>query len=233
MYLNSYQLKYIALIAMIIDHMAIVFRTSMSHTLYLLLRGIGRQAFPIFCFLLVEGFLHTRSRSRYLARLLLFSILSELPYDLALQKTYRILGSSLSTLRLMDWSEQNVFFTLALGLLAMMLLDRYRHQTVNTLAIIVGLPCLAEWLHTDYGSIGVLTIILFYLYRRDGRIPLWFCYLPLLLLILDFQIQVCCIASYLLIQTYNGEQGRGNRYLFYIAYPLHLLLLCALHMFLL
>ena len=71
------------------------------------LRYIGRLAFPIFCFLLVEGFLHTHDVKRYVERLFLFGLLSEVPFDMAFFRTP------------FHWGNQNVYWTLALGVLAM------------------------------------------------------------------------------------------------------------------
>ena len=79
--------------------------------LYCLLRMIGRVAFPIFCFLLLEGFLHTRDWRRYALRLGVFAVVSEIPFDL--------MGAHVP----MSWDVQNVFFTLFLGLLMMKALE--------------------------------------------------------------------------------------------------------------
>jgi len=118
--LYNSDLKLIAIITMIIDHIgacvvscipAVQDPNSMVYMLYWVLRIIGRIAFPIFCFLLVEGFIHSKNRYKYALRLLIYSVISEVPFDLAL------------TRHAINWSHQNVFFTLLLGLLSMMVLD--------------------------------------------------------------------------------------------------------------
>lgn len=110
--LDGTQLKWIALVTMFIDHTgAAVVERLLSETspawltaLYFALRIIGRLAFPIYCFLLAEGFAHTHSRPKYLARLAVFALVAEVPFDLATQGLVYYPG------------YQNVFFTLALGL---------------------------------------------------------------------------------------------------------------------
>ena len=122
-----------------------------------ILRLIGRVSFPIFCFLLVEGFLHTHDRKKYALRLFLFALVSEIPFDLA------IMG------RLFDPVHQNVFFTLLIGLLAMMLCDYFRMQAqpVAQVLVLILAMVLAWALHTDYGYRGVLLIELLYIFRYD------------------------------------------------------------------
>ena len=109
-----------------------------------ILRLIGRVSFPIFCFLLVEGFLHTHDRKKYALRLFLFALVSEIPFDLA------IMG------RLFDPVHQNIFFTLLIGLLAMMLCDYFRMQAqpVAQVLVLILAMVLAWALHTDYGYPG-------------------------------------------------------------------------------
>ena len=134
---NGNQLKLIAVVSMLIDHMAYLFigvgmltpalqageEFSALFLLYRVLRAIGRTAFPVFCFLLVEGFLHTKSRRRYAIRLGIFSLISEIPFDLLISGTRLFV----------DWSSQNVMITLFLGLLMMEVLERLDIRKKNAL----------------------------------------------------------------------------------------------------
>ena len=116
------------------------------------MRGvIGRMAFPIFCFLLVQGFTHTSDKRKYKWRLFVFALLSEIPFNLALMDTYRF-GTS------------NVIFTLLLGFVALEAIEADWNLVVRGLAV-AGFAALAEVLGTDYGASGVLLITVLYLTR--------------------------------------------------------------------
>ena len=105
--ISGYWLKVIAVVSMLIDHTSAVILEQIPglENPAFLMRIIGRAAFPIYCFLLVEGFYHTRSRAKYAGRLFLFALISEVPFDLAFSR------------RMWDFSSNNVFFTLLFGLL--------------------------------------------------------------------------------------------------------------------
>lgn len=222
--ITSFQLKCIALISMFFDHFAIIWSPLLSHSTYLALRAIGRISFPIFAFLLAEGFFYTRSREKHLILLLLFAVISELPFDICLHHslTDQLPGPML-------WSYQNVFFTLSIGFLAMMYLSRV-HAPLEQLAIIIISCTLAEVLATDYGSLGIVTILLFY-YRRINldlqEQKEWFCLplLPLALTAYKHMVQLACLLALIPISLYKGEKGRSLKYFFYGFYPAHLLIL--------
>lgn len=227
-------LKYIAVLSMLIDHFAASFfiiYTSYydkcedfrwADQIYLLLRGIGRSAFPIFCFVLVEGFLHTKSRIKYMLRLMLFAILSELPFDLALQDSYWEIGS------------QNVFWTLLIGFLVLWAIEKLRsmHQYDvvfrYSASFVVGMVAMlfAELLKTDYSAFGVLLIWVLY-ELRESRLSA--CVAGYLCLIWE----AWCFPAFLFIYFYNGERGKGLKYFFYSFYPLHLLVLYGVRLFVL
>ena len=176
------------------------------------LRGIGRAAFPIFCFLLVEGAVHTRSPRKYLLRLAYFALISEIPFDLALpnQPFY--------------WGTQNVFFTLLAGLLVIQAFQRSPGQEWRGMLALAVLGAAAELCGTDYGAIGVAVIAVMYLLRER----FWAAsVLSLILLVLLARIEIFSIPAFLILALYNGKRGRQPKYFFYVFYPVHLLILWA------
>lgn len=186
---------------------------------YEIMRGIGRIAFPIFCFLLAEGFRHTKNKAKYLGRLFLFALISELPFDLALRGT------------LVDMEHQNVFFTLFLGMGVLCILEALRERIQNdviyyitsVIAVLFGMG-ISEFLHTDYHMFGVLIIVLFYVFYRTRVVA---CAMGLLVLISCFGNELPSLLAFPLLLLYNGRRGRGMKYFFYVFYPAHLLLLFA------
>lgn len=213
-------LKWIALVTMTIDHFAasglydrLVYGGGPGGMGYLLLRCIGRLAFPIYCFLLTEGFRHTRSRERYALRLGLFALISEVPFDLA------------SGWVLWDWNYQNVFFTLLFGLLALILADPLYEKGGQRKAffIVLGFALAAELLQTDYGFFGVAVIAaMHFLRERETEKYL----ISGALLMGAGSLELAALPAFYLMHRYDGRQGRQSkamRLLFYWYYPLHLL----------
>lgn len=179
------------------------------------LRSVGRIAFPLFAFLLVEGFLHTHSKIKYCRNLFLMALLAEIPFDLAFS------GS------IWDFASQNTLFTLTLGLLTIWALSQLEQscQSRWLTLLITAVGCGAAYLlHTDYNLYGILSIVLFYLFRTHrntaailacGALSLlgpeqWFCFLALIPIL-----------------KYNGSRGLKLKYTFYLFYPAHLLVLYA------
>lgn len=93
----------------------------------ILLRIIGRLSFPIFMFLIEEGYIHTRSVNRYMIRLGVFAILSEIPFDLAFHG------------ELLEFQNQNIFFTLLLGLVAIKIYDQFKERSILLASLLVAL----------------------------------------------------------------------------------------------
>lgn len=178
---------------------------------YFLTQKIGRAAFPIFCFMLVEGAIHTKNRIKYLFRLLLFSLISEPFFDLCLKEGF-------------TFEKQNVYFTLAIGLLAIILYDLIYVRFVDKNVIFMGaciiavlLACmgLAYVIKSDYSYKGVLLISIFYLLRMER---LWSCILGYLC----FLYEPFSIFGFAVLPFYNGKRKAGHKYFSYIFYPLHL-----------
>lgn len=199
------------------------------YMLYVLLRCIGRLAFPIFAFLLVEGFYHTRNRKKYALRLMIGAVLSEIPYNLVVS------GSPV-------WRyQQSVMLTLLLGFFALLVMERCRILAWKPVAM-VPFAVLAQLLHTDYGWGGVVLIGLFelsrYTYNRNlirffGMLVL-FHYMPSMMLNFgNFSIpmQTLGALSMLFIAAYDGRKSTNSKAIqsvFYLFYPVHLLVLYVL-----
>lgn len=139
-------LKWIAVVTMVIDHFAVAVYWQMAgsdYDVYFVLRKVGRIAFPIYCFLLVEGFYHTKNVAKYLRNCFLFALLSEIPFDMA------IFGQVFYP------QGQNVYFTLCIGLGALIILDQYRARyeakyVLLKLLVIVLAAYVGEVLDVDY-----------------------------------------------------------------------------------
>lgn len=203
--LSGFQLKCIAILSMALDHTgAVLFPQEIW------LRCAGRLAFPIFCFLIVEGFVHTHDVYRYMARLGVFALISEIPYDLAFRGVC------------LEFAYQNVFFTLLIGIAMMKLLSVTRLWP-EKVAILILAMWLAVVLRTDYNFSGILLIFILYVFREQKCLAavaggLWnFLYTG--------TIQRYGVFSAVPMLLYNGKPGRRMKYFFYIFYPAHLLIL--------
>lgn len=181
--------------------------------IYNIMRAIGRLAFPIYCFLLIEGFYKTRDVKKYALRLLIFAFISEIPFDLAFKS------------EVLEFTYQNVFFTLFFGLLAIAALDYIKNRITNKyllkaacLGACVILMGVAQFLRTDYGAIGVAMIVILYIFykRRVDRVVAGS---------IAFLWEFPASLAFIFIWFYNGRRGKQIKYFFYAFYPVHLLVL--------
>ena len=184
--------------------------------LVMVLRFTGRLAFPLFCFLLVEGFVHTHNVKGYLGRLVLFGLLSEVPFDLAFFRTP------------FAPQHQNVYWTLALGVLAMAGLKRFEKENGlpgwQGLVWAGGCAALALAANTDYHAICVLIICTLYLTRADRKRQ---CLAGALL----FLFELTAPLAFVLVWFYNGQRGACSplqKKAFYWFYPVNLLVLAGI-----
>jgi hypothetical protein len=216
---NRSQLKLLAIITMVIDHTGAILFPKIA-----LLRIIGRLSFPIFAFLISEGLFHTSNVKAYLGRLFIFAMISEVPYDLAF---YGVPYHP---------ESQNIFFTLFLGLAAIAVLQTYLSKnSVASIALAGAAVLLAEVLHTDYGWFGVVTVIVFYCFKKYQTKGVFvFSALNTGYGLLGSSLQIYAMAASIPILLYNGENAKNGKfnwqYFFYAFYPLHLLLLFFVHM---
>ena len=220
--LDGTVLKLIACLSMFIDHLGAVCFSGMMG-----FRIIGGLAFPIYCFLLVEGAVHTRNMKKYILRMGIFALISEVPFDLAFYH------------RLVYTGHQNVFFTLGLGLLAIWFLEHPIEQldipdVLYKLLVIIAAGLIAEFFNTDYGFTGIAVICIFYYLRGQPQLKY-----PIAAILLAAMggVEVYAVLALIPILLYNGQRGRQKKvmqYGFYIFYPAHLLLIAALyHLFIL
>lgn len=194
--------------------------------LYLLLRGIGRLSLPVFAFLLVEGFYHTKNKNRYMLRLAIGAAISELPYNLVVS------GSPV-------WrDQQSIMVTLLLGFCALLAMERCSKLAWKPVAML-PFALFAELLHVDYGWSGIVLIALFelsrYLYNRDlirfcGMLVLFHYQSSVMLRFgnISIPMQALGALSMLFIAAYDGRKITGSKAVqwgFYLFYPLHLMLL--------
>mgnify|MGYP004645442175 FL=1 len=232
--LSAAALHILAMTLMLMDHLWATLLPAQDW-----LTCAGRVAFPIFAFMAVEGYFHTRNFKKYALRMLLFAVLSEIPFDLMYGGTwfYPV--------------HQNVIWTLLLGLVSIYLMEKARKTGKTWLYVLV---CLAITLAgailgtlgmVDYYGAGVLTVFVFYFFR--GR--KWWCLLGQILglywinvellgglmypvELLGLELELCqqgfALLSLIPIWLYRGRQGYHSKpfqYLCYGFYPAHMLLL--------
>lgn len=199
------------------------------------LKVIGRIAFPLFCFLLIHGFMHTHSRLKYAGNLLLFALLSEIPFD------FLFFGE-------IDFLYQNVFWTLLIGLLTIWALEAVQKAnmkmilkyTASLLIIAAGME-MSMVLNTDYAWTGVLLILELYFFREKPGLQ---CTIPFVVFIFSrvlrnvqlgyysfgtqviwstFQLYWSIVISAFMIWRCNGKRHvRKGKYFFYAFYPVHI-----------
>lgn len=223
--MSAYLLKIIACFTMLLCHIPFVFPKYSIPLVY-----IGKISFPIFAFLISEGYVHTRSFSKYLTRLIVFGLISQIPAYLL------FVGKSFNGLYL------NIFFILALGLIGIRLYDKIKSKYIS-IPLILLLAIVAELLKVDYGVFGVLMIVCFYIFRMNKFNMVLAQMLLLFALYLKkfsyyevslFNLQyvlfefLFSVISLVIILMYNGKKGKSSskiKLMFYCFYPVHLIIL--------
>lgn len=230
--MTSFSLKIVALITMFLDHISYPLFGGYSY-----LNLAGRIAFPIFAFQISEGVIHTKNIKKYMFRLGIFAIISQIPYQLFHFKFINPNDISL-----------NVFFTLFLGLISICIYDYIKNVFSNTknnklhLDKIIGIilaffvAYIAELLHTDYGFWGVIVVFMFYFFK-ENKLAMIISFITLCIIkygyrlivygfnIPTFLLGIFTASSIIFISLYKGKQGKKIKYLLYFFYPIHLLLL--------
>lgn len=242
--MTSFLLKIIGIITMLSDHVgdAIIGHFSKFNL-------IGRISFPIFAFQTVQGYLHTKNFKKYMVRMFIFALISQIPFVLFLS----------------TFTEEiylNIFFTLLLGLSTLFTYEKCKNRLIGFLVVIIC-SIIGKLIKVDYGAFGILLIFNFYFFENEFNRVFKFqsiklfnknikCKKPLMAI----TTIVLCFASYIpsiielpvfathylkcglftslslvFILAYNNKQGPKSKYLFYIFYPLHLLILYFLHIY--
>lgn len=216
--LSSFALRVIALLCMVVDHVGLALFPSISA-----FRCVGRPAFPLYCFLLTQGYVHTRDRRAYARRLVLLALLSEIPFDLL------IFG------RMSSGMEQNALFSLLLGFTALCVADRYERETTKATLGVIAVFVVSMLSRVSYGWLGIALCLFFY--KTQGSptgqalcilsIESLYC-LSLLLSGVERSwvlASLCAVFAAIPVYFYNGRSGLRYKpftILFYASYPLHL-----------
>ena len=252
-FLTGNSLKVIAVLTMLIDHTCkIVLQWLLSNywwvmadngqlsqeQVYILdnfirfdLQSIGTIAFPLFCFLLVEGFQHTRNKKRYIGLMFIFALISEIPFDMGFFSRYSLMEGTFP----FYLKYQNIFFTLSLGLLTLVCLEKFsckseiRVDKIKSVVLQVSsialFSMIAELICCDYGMQGILFIVVFYV-CRNHRIYQVLLFLLTYMGVTGNQPPLCTLLACLIILLYNGKRGKIKlKYFFYIFYPAHIFIL--------
>ena len=215
-------LKIIAMISMVFDHVGDMFFPAVMWP-----RMIGRLAMPIFAFCIAEGFAHTRNKTKYLCRLGIFALISEIPFDLAFEGKLGL-------------GHQNIMLSFFLAAAALMLFDRIQGgktaegermpvgKTVLGALAVAGIAALSLLLRADYTVFAVIAVFLFYVFRQQHPLLRSGVGVAFLALTRTMGYYVATGFSFIPLALYNGQKGKGLKWLFYIFYPGHLLVLAAI-----
>lgn len=217
--MTIFWLKIIACITMILDHIKFAIPNfSNEATIYL-----GRIAFPLFAFCAVEGFVHTSDLNKYIKRIAISGIISQIPFML-----FRSLPS------INDFWHVNVMVTILLGFLAIYLYNKLENKFIAVLTVI-GTCFIGQFLQVDYKFYGVLTIFLLYIFRNSKlKKSVLFIILTILYYFIRvkgelslhiWKLIICVSISVIFMCLYNGKRGTKNQKFYYWFYPVHLLVL--------
>ena len=200
------QIKLLACAFMLVDHIGYLLLPQ-----YLFLRIIGRLSFPLFAFMIANGYRHSANAKKYLLRLAIFALCYQPVF------AYCIPGG--------HW---NIFATLFFGLCAIVIWEETKKRRLLWLgALGVGaLSVGAYFLPLDYGAYGVLLIFTAHLGFANHERLCWLWLAVNFLTLLPFMgissLQVCAVFSLVFLFLYNGKRGKGNRWFFYLFYCLHI-----------
>lgn len=239
--LSGEQLKLIALLFMVLDHVGyrmalddLVSNPKLWISIGNTFRDFGRIAFPIFAFLVAEGFRYTSDRKRYAIRMFVFAVISEVPFDMlknySMQKNYLIFRIH-DYSPLFDWSSQNVMLTFFLAIVMLTLIEDYKLKKTTYYAYleyvyVIGFCIVAYIVRCDYHYFGILLVWIFYKYVDEFYICVIF-----VVLMYCIQGEYMGALSIIPIYLYNGKrtnklmscgESKMHKYFFYVFYPVHM-----------
>ncbi len=216
--MSIFSLKIIACVTMVLDHI----KYAIPETTCFATQYLGRIAFPLFAFLVGEGYCHTSNLKKYSKRLILFALISQIPFML-----FRTLVG--------EWRMLNILFTLLLGLGSIAVWDKFGKKSIPIIALLVFL---GKILRVDYGWYGVLSVFVLYLFRQRkiGREIAFLVlntiyYYPRLSSNMSLSLVIsysCTTIPVIFLLFYNGKLGRKTKYLYYLFYPIHMIILYGL-----
>jgi len=248
-FFNAYNLKIIAIVGMILQHAAMILEEVIPFFLQVPMHFAGGLTFPIMAFFLVEGAKHTSNIKKYLGRIFVFAVISQVPYVWAYGTLW--------------WSPLNIMFILFLGLLMVHLYDNMTSRGLFWFLFVIFLllSFMIEW-----GIIGLIMILMHKTIRDENKRR----FLPALLaglingslgllgmmsaavldaaggmpelaefaeLGFDFSVRTFSLSvlfglgsllAIFFLKNYNGERGKSMKYFFYVIYPLHFVILALL-----
>ncbi len=216
--LNNNQLKILAMLSMLADHVGMALFPTVT-----LLRIIGRISFPIFAYMIAEGCLHTRNRLRYLGTMAAFALVCQVGYTVATGSLY-----------------QNILVTFGLSIIMIPAIDSFLEKKnllsasvalITSAAVVLiclvlpKLPFMGDF-HINYGLAGVLFPVAVYFAPNKPLKWLASAVMMALLSLMSGGVQWFCFLALPLLMFYNGKRGKANlKYLFYIFYPVHLVVI--------
>lgn len=213
--MSSSILKILACIFMLIDHIGFCLLSGLP-----ILRIIGRLAFPIFAFQIAVGFKHTSNRKKYFLRMLIFALVSQIPFFIFRD----VAGYSGIAL--------NIGFTFVLSIISLYFVELAKKKNILFALLTIPVLILASYLNVDYKWYGIAVVITFYLFDLKSAFGFVSTFILLLALSLVHvytsnasAIQLYSLFSLILLMFYNNKKGYDLRYLFYAFYPVHLLIL--------
>ena len=208
--LDRRALKIIACLSMLADHVCLAFFNGTTAGM-VVRQSAGRLAFPLFAYMLCQGFFYTRSRSRYALCLLATALVSEPFFDRSLYSSWFSL------------TRQNTVFTLLAALLLLIIIERFtKNNIVVSLIIAAGFAAGAQFARLDYGAAGIAVCVIYY-YARSLE-PHQACIAACIPLILVFGTVGALLAAFVLWYYTDTRQrlSRAEKLLFYLFYPGHL-----------